>query len=59
LWIKEIIHSINASGLAINVATMAVFGRTFGDLAWILITAEDQGEYAEERKRCARRGIRE
>jgi hypothetical protein len=58
LAIGEIIGCINASGLTTNIATISAFVLADGDLARMLISAESQGEYAEEQKKCARRRIR-
>jgi hypothetical protein len=58
LAIKEIIGYINASGLTISVMAVSAFGATGGDLAWMLISGEKQGEYTEEQRKRARRRIR-
>ena len=51
-------HCINASGLTINVTGMSTFFPPGGDLARMLISGEEQGEYTEEERKRARRRIR-
>jgi hypothetical protein len=58
LAIGEIIGCIKASSLTTNVATVSAFVPAVGDLARMLISAANQGEYTEGQKECARRRTR-
>ena len=58
LAIGEIIGCINASRLTTNVATVSAFVPAVVDLARMLITGANEGEYTERQKECARRRAR-
>jgi hypothetical protein len=58
LAIGEIIGCIKASRLTTNVATISAFVPADGDLARMLISVPNQGEYTEGQRECARRRTR-
>jgi hypothetical protein len=58
LAIGEIIGCIKTSRLTTNVATVSAFVPAVGDLARMLISVVNQGEYTEGQRECARRKAR-